>query len=130
LYQAFANDLHNKIDLNDFLAGLSIVGSQERGPFLRFLFRVYDVRQAGRLDRRDVEKLLSIAYGDRFKSAAHSINRHLDALFALPQSLIEHTVPGREKTVSAAHGSRPLTLKEFQHFEGRLDVLGTVGFLI
>lgn len=122
LYQAFAYNMHNKIELNDFLAGLSIVSSQERVPFLKFLFRVYDVRQLGRLDRRDVEKLLTFAYGDRFRTAGSSISRHLDALFNLPNMLGEG---GREKQRFDVHGNqKPLGVKEFQQFDGRLDVLG------
>jgi hypothetical protein len=139
LYQAFAHELHSKIELNDFLAGLSIVSSQqERKPFLRFLFRVYDVRQNGRLERRDVEKLLSFAYGDRFRTSSASISRHLDSLFMLPHTLMEANKEKsgsgsnstRDSNVNGAHHhyhhhSMPLTVKEFQHFEGRIDVLGT-----
>ena len=113
-----AADLHKKIELNDFLAGLSIVGSQEKGLFLRFLFRVYDMRQCGRLDRRDVEKILVVAYGDKYKAgSSSSISRLLNKIFSLSSN-------ANPETGNTNKAGDFLTLKDFQQFDGRLDILG------
>lgn len=63
LYKAFAADINSKIDVNDFISSLAVIGSQDRSLVLRFLFRVYDIHSSGNMERHDVEEILKLAYG-------------------------------------------------------------------
>ena len=63
LYKAFAADINSKLDVNDFISSLAVIGSQDRSLVLRFLFRVYDIHSSGNMERHDVEEILKLAYG-------------------------------------------------------------------
>ena len=44
LYRAFALDVNNKIEVNDFITSLAVISSQDRPLVLKFLFNFYDIK--------------------------------------------------------------------------------------
>lgn len=106
LFQAFVSDLFHKIDVLDFLSSLAVIKGRDRPALLKFLFRVYDVRIAGHLERSKVEQLLHMAYGERIKRSTEVVKKQLDAVFRL------------------GYDRDRVTMREFEGYGGALDVLG------
>ena len=105
LYQAFAPDVFRKIAIDDFLSSIAVLVSLERSLVMRFLFRVYDVRSTGAIERSKVDKLLAMAYGERMKSDSEFIKRQLDYIFRN----------------SNHHDKETLSLKEFESCKGNTE---------
>jgi hypothetical protein len=124
----FATDLPAKVEMNDFTATLSVVMGKDRTLLLRFLFRVYDAKNSGYLDKSRMERMLSLVYshvGSAPSSSASSSSssRHaqMSKEFAvkaksLLSSLFQSTSATEVNFISA---------REFDAYAGPLDVLLT-----
>lgn len=98
LWLAFAHDLPSKVDVSDFIASLAVIHGKERAPILRFLFRVYDIKQTGYLERVRVERVLSLVYGGADVSREHAdrMKAMLDGLFSTSSVADKHYLASRD----------------------------------
>ena len=148
LFRAFASDVDGLVEVVDFLSSLAVLGSVDRPLTLRFLFRVYDVGGTGELERTRVEKVLALAYGDRFRNHGSRVRQQLDDVFACAGatsssvglggggSLVMQEMgkvlggggasksAGATGDVGAGAPGRTLQLRDFETYRGPLDVLG------
>jgi len=109
LFRAFAMDINSKVEVNDFISSLAVIGSQDRVLIMRFLFNVYDVKLMGVLDRHSVEDVLKLAYGSaKLKADIETATRQLNAIF---------------RPAEARGGTGTLSAKDFEQYTGPLDIL-------
>lgn len=106
MFRAFAADIFHKVDIGDFVAGLAVLGGYDRALLLRFLFRIYDVRSCQVIERARIEKMMQMAYGERWKFDGTLIRRQLDILF------------------SRSRNGDCISFKEFEMYTGSLNILG------
>mmetsp|Transcript_1829 Transcript_1829/g.2892 ORF Transcript_1829/g.2892 Transcript_1829/m.2892 type:complete len:1659 (+) Transcript_1829:173-5149(+) len=92
LYQAFAADIYSKVDVKDFISSLAAVSGHDRVALTKFLYRVYVYPGSHELDRKRIEKIIILAYGNGLnKEAAKS---ELNDLFST--SLTQYAISQRD----------------------------------
>jgi hypothetical protein len=133
LFRAFANDITGSVDTNDFIAALAVLGGKDRTLTLQFVFRVYDLSGSSVIERTKVERLLLMAYGDRLKERTGAdvsrAQQQLDHIFSLGRNAnnspkLPPLSPTRTKSESTSPIPTSLHLKDFEAYQGPLDVLG------
>jgi hypothetical protein len=133
LFRAFANDITGSVDTNDFIAALAVLGGKDRTLTLQFVFRVYDLSGSSVIERMKVERLLLMAYGDRLKERTGAdvsrAQQQLDHIFSLGRNAntspkLPPLSPPRSKSENTAPIPTSLHLKDFESYQGPLDVLG------
>eukprot|EP01032_Pedospumella_encystans_P012542 gene12542-14505_t len=105
LFHAFAADLTRRVDMENFLSTFAVIESFGSGPSIarptpnpqlvslqrKCLFRIYEAHSpesgsAGTLQRRRVEEILRLAYGEALKPVYKDVQRQLDGIFNRYQS--------------------------------------------
>ncbi len=100
LFHAFAADLSRRVDMENFLSTFAVIESFGSGPSIarptpnpqlvslqrKCLFRIYEAHSpesgsAGTLQRRRVEEILRLAYGEALKPVYKDVQRQLDGIF-------------------------------------------------
>lgn len=92
LFRAFISDPRSLIEVNDFICTLAIVKSLNTPILLSFVFRVYDSRGAGEISRKQMLKMLSVAYGSDLSQ--YNVEFELDKLFE--NTSTENLITARE----------------------------------
>jgi Ca2+-binding EF-hand superfamily protein len=152
LFKAFAIDICGTVEITEFISALAVLGGLDRILTLRFLFRVYDVNGTGEIERKKVERLLSLAYGEKLNVSGSSsrTRQQLDDIFrcctngngtmttVIVQEMGKVLAGGKTAAsiTTADHSSSsigntlssPLSvllhLRDFETYRGPLDVLG------
>jgi len=120
LWLGFASELPSKVDMSDFIATLAVVLGTERAPQMRFLFRVYDVKQVGYIDKIRLERLLQLVYSDHGDGSANGGKRY-GAFARISSTKIKAML---DTLFHAASNNRNLlSLKEFESYVGPMEVL-------
>eukprot|EP01038_Epipyxis_sp_PR26KG_P004301 gene4301-6097_t len=102
IYRAFASDLTLRIDVDSFMSALAVIGSENNDMILKFIFRVYE-NERGVLERRKIEDMLHLAYGEKLRSKLDDLNEQLDLIF--------------DRGVR-----REVTTKDFERYEGNIEL--------
>ena len=145
LFKAFAIDVCGTVEITEFISALAVLGGLDRTLTLRFLFRVYDVNGTDEIERTKVERLLSLAYGEKVNVSGSRTRQQLDDIFRCTATttvvqemgkvlaggksmMTDHpssTVGGA--AMGHANGMLPsqtIHMRDFETYRGPLDVLG------
>ena len=136
LFKAFAIDICGTVEITEFISALAVLGGLDRTLTLRFLFRVYDVNGTGEIERTKVEKLLSLAYGEKLNVSGSRTRQQLDDIFrctngamTVVQEMGKVLAGGKAVTMTDHPSSMVLPspvihLRDFETYRGPLDVFG------
>ena len=119
LYLAFAADETSKIDTEDFIAALGILDGVDRPLIMHFLFRIYEYKSTGMIDRKVMEEMLAYAYGAQLTNSSTQmaqLTKRLDQMFR-PSSNSDDVVPPHQQQRLPG----VISLKEFEAFTGPVD---------
>jgi hypothetical protein len=92
LYRGFANDIHSVVEVSDFICTLAVTRALNTTLLLGFAFRVYDSRGVGEVNKKQLAKQLSLAYGANLTQ--YTAEFDLDKLFE--NTSAEDCINGRE----------------------------------
>jgi hypothetical protein len=144
LFKAFAIDICGTVEITEFINALAVLGGLDRTLTLRFLFRVYDVNGTGEIERSKVERLLSLAYGEKLNVSGSRTRQQLDDIFrcatgtmTVVQEMGKVLAGGKATSMSDhpssssgtmghvnALPSSTMHLRDFETYRGPLDVFG------
>ena len=144
LFKAFAIDICGTVEITEFISALAVLGGLDRTLTLRFLFRVYDVNGTGEIERIKVERLLSLAYGEKLNVSGSRTRQQLDDIFRCTNGTmtVVHEMgkvltggkvtsmsdPSSSSGATMGHvhalPSPTMHLRDFETYRGPLDVFG------
>jgi hypothetical protein len=118
LYRAFSSDVQQSLDIDTFISSYAVLFSNDPLLKKKFLFRIYE-NGSGYIERRRIEELLQIAYGDKLKGHYNSVTKVLDSIFlkkknpANPDSAYQ----------PIALSSQVISKAKFEQWSGKFDLL-------
>ena len=135
------------MEITEFISALAVLGGLDRTLTLRFLFRVYDVNGTGEIERIKVERLLSLAYGEKLNVSGSRTRQQLDDIFrctngtmTVVQEMGKALAGGKATSMRDHHHSHSggaaamghmnalpsptMNLRDFETYRGPLDIFG------
>lgn len=92
LFRGFANDIHSVVEVSDFMCTLAVVKCLNSTLLMSFVFHVYDTLGTGEVTRKQLSKLLHLAYGANISQ--YNCEFDLNKLFE--NTSTEYRITGRE----------------------------------
>jgi hypothetical protein len=118
LYRAFSSDIQQSLEIDTFISSYAVLFSNDPLLKKRFLFRIYE-NGSGYIERRRIEELLQIAYGEKLKGHYNSVTKILDSIYlkkknpANPDSAYQ----------PVALSSQVISKTKFEQWSGKFDLL-------
>ena len=128
IYLAYVPNINSKLDINDFIGITMELFDDNRARLSHFLFRVYDIKSIGWLDRAGIEGVLKAVYGVRrnatsvptiTESQAEAAKLVLDDIFQLSSASRSSSEADPDDNYDGAK----LSFRQFESYRGSLQVL-------
>jgi len=127
IFLAYVPNINSKLDVHDFIGITKELFDDNRARLCHFLFRVYDIKSVGALERTGIEGVLKAVYGVRrngtsiptiTESQAEAAKLVLDEIFKLSSA-----VRGSSAADADDNAGAKLTFRQFESYGGSLQVL-------